>query len=221
VRPDWPLLASLAAAYGGLASAFLGPRHRFFVRMTRHGAALGALALTSEPALRRLRPTVPALLQGGAIAAALYGVFRVGDPIVRLVLPRGGEQLEDLYGLRTGHQALGIAARLALVIGPSEELFWRGLVQRRLAAVLGRDDWGALAGTAAYAGAHVATGNPALVAAAAVAGGLWGGLAARGVPMEALMASHALWDVLVFIVAPTSGRPEHAVGAPAAPEVVS
>jgi membrane protease YdiL (CAAX protease family) len=206
---DWPLLALLAGAYGGFASAFLGPRDRFFVRMTRHGAALGAVALSSEPALRRLRPTVPALIQGGAIAAALYGMFRVGDPIVRRVLPRGGEQIEDLYGLRTGHQALGVAARLVLVIGPSEELFWRGLVQRRLSALLGREDWGALAGTAAYAGAHLATRNPALVAAAAVAGGWWGGLAARGVPMEALITSHALWDVLVFLVAPTSGqRPE-------------
>jgi membrane protease YdiL (CAAX protease family) len=219
VGSDWPLLTSLAGAYGGLAGAFLGPRDRFFVRMTRHGAALGAVALSSEPTLRRLRPTVPALIQGGAIAAALYGVFRVGDPVVRRLLPRGAEQIEDLYGLRTGHQALGVAARLALVIGPSEELFWRGFVQRRLSALLG-EGWGALAGTAAYAGAHLATGNPVLVAAAAATGGLWGGLAARGAPMEALITSHALWDVLVFLVGPASARRPEPGRAPGVDEAV-
>lgn len=201
---DWRLLASLVGAYAGFASAFLGPPPRFFARMTRNGAALAAIALASEPDLRRFRPSLPAILQGSAIAACLYGVFRVGDRVARRVLPHGGQQIEDIYGLRRGQGALGVAAQLALVIAPSEELFWRGLVQRRLSRLQVRDEWAALAGTAAYAGAHLATGNPTLVAAAAVAGGWWAGLAARGVPMEALIISHAMWDVLIFLVAPTT-----------------
>lgn len=200
----WSLPALVATAYVGLAGAFLGPRHRFFTRMTATGAGLAIAALASDPALRRLRPSVASGVQGGAIASLLYGVFRVGDRLSRRVIPKGGQQIDDLYGLAAGHRAVAVAARLALVIGPSEELFWRGLVQRRLTTLLGGKGWGALAGTAAYTGAHLATGNPPLVLGAAVAGGWWATLSARGVSMEVLIISHVAWDILIFLVAPTS-----------------
>jgi membrane protease YdiL (CAAX protease family) len=202
--PDWTLVGALAAAYLGFARAFSGPKHRFFATMTRNGAALSAIALSADPTLRRLRISAATLAQGAAIAGPLYGAFWVGDRVARRVLPGGGRQIAQIYGLRQGHDPVAVGARLALVIGPSEELFWRGLVQRRLSAVLGGEGRGALAATAAYAGAHVVTGNPTLVLAAAVAGAWWSALAARGIELDALAVSHAVWDVLVFLVAPTS-----------------
>ena len=96
-------------------------------------------------------------------------------------------------------------ARLVAVIAPAEELFWRGLVQGTFAAWLGR--WsGAAAGTAAYAGVHVVTGNLTLIGAAGVAGAHWAALRALGVPMGALVVSHALWDVWIFLIQPTVGE---------------
>jgi hypothetical protein len=63
---------------------------------------------------------------------------------------------------------------------------------------------GAAAGSFAYAGAHVATGNFTLFGAAGIAGAYWSALAAAGVPMGALVVSHAAWDLLTFLVAPTT-----------------
>ena len=42
-----------------------------------------------------------------------------------------------------------------------------------------------------------------LIGAATVAGAFWGGLAALGAPLEALIISHSFWDVFIFLIAPT------------------
>ncbi|MGH2557245.1 MAG: CPBP family glutamic-type intramembrane protease, partial [Actinomycetota bacterium] len=82
--------------------------------------------------------------------------------------------------------------------------FWRGFVQRRLAGRAGV--WqGAALGAMAYGGAHVVTGNLTLIGAAGVAGGYWAALAAAGLPMGALIVSHVVWDVWIFLLAPTPG----------------
>ena len=173
-RVDDPvLIGGLACAYAAFGVTFRGSRSSFWTRMTGTGLALGGLALSVEPSLRRLRPTRHAAAGGAASAAALYGIFRVGDVLARRIMPAGAEEIGDIYLLRTLEPAGRIAVRLALVIGPAEELFWRGLVQARL-----RRRYGDLAGTAlataAYGGAHLATGNATLVGAASVAGAYWG-----------------------------------------------
>ena len=66
---------------------------------------------------------------------------------------------------------------------------------------------GAAAAAAIYGGAHVVTGNPTLVGAATVAGAGWCGAAALGVPMPALVVSHVVWDIWIFLVQPTQAVP--------------
>lgn len=200
------LLAALAAAYAAFTAVFRGPRRRFWQRMTKTGVALGWLALATEPDLGRLRPRARDLAVGLGSAAALYGIFRVGDRMARKLMPRGADEIGDVYELRSLRPTPELAARLALVIGPAEELFWRGFVQGRLARRFGR--WrGAALATFAYAGAHASTGNLTLMGAAGTAGAFWSTLRAAGVPMPALMASHVAWDVWIFLVAPT--QPVH------------
>lgn len=201
-RRDGIAAVAVAGAYGAFAATFRGPRARFWQRMTATGAALGTAALVADPALRRFRPGTRDLLTGAASAAALYGVFVVGDRAARVVMPTGGEDIADVYALRELRAAPELAARLLLVIGPAEELFWRGLVQGALARRLG--PWrGAVAATAVYGGAHLVTGNATLIGAATVAGAFWGALHAAGLPMESLVVSHALWDVHTLLVRPT------------------
>jgi membrane protease YdiL (CAAX protease family) len=196
------LPASLAAAYAAFAMTFRGPKERFWQRMTRTGVALGSLALIADPSLRRTRIRPRDLALGMAAAAGLYGIFQVGDRAARRILRRGGDQIDQIYALRQLRPSPELAARLALVIGPAEELFWRGLLQRLTAKLHGR--WPGAALTAgAYGGAHAITGNLTLVGAATVAGAYWSTLAAAGFPMAALIVSHVAWDVLIFLVAPT------------------
>ena len=186
-------LAGLVLAYAHFARTFRGPRDRFWVRMTTTGFTLGALALASGEAERiRLRWRHVAL--GFAIASGLYMIFQIGDRQARRIMPRGEDQIDEIYALREIRPREEIALRLAAVIGPAEELFWRGWLQRRI---------GWLPASAAYAGAHLVTGNATLIGAAGVAGVYWGALAALGAPMTALVVSHVVWDIWIFLVSPT------------------
>lgn len=187
------VLAALALAYGHFGATFRGDRKLFWNRMTATGLTLGALALAGGEG-ERLRPRLRDIPLGIAIAAGLFAIFQIGDRKAREIMPRGAEEIREIYALRSQAPKEEIALRLAAVIGPAEELFWRGWILRRI---------GWLPASAAYAGAHLVTGNATLIGAAAVAGAYWSVLAALGIPMAALIVSHAVWDVWIFLARPT------------------
>ena len=196
------LEGGLIAAQTAFAATFRGPRDRFWQRMTWTGLGLGSLALVASPAARsvRIRPRDVAI--GLASAATLYLTFGLGDRFARRFVPGGDAQIRDIYTLRTLRPRPEIAARLATIVGPAEELFWRGLVQEALMARYGRWPGAALA-AGAYGGVHIVTGNFTLFGAAGVAGAHWCALYAAGVPLGALVVSHVTWDVWIFLVQPT------------------
>ena len=184
-------LAIAAALFG---ATFRGPRPKFWERMTVTGLALGGLALASDPELRRLRFRARDVVGGLIAAGGLYLLFQAGDRFARRSVPGGSAQIKDIYALRTVRPKGEIAARLATVIGPADELFWRGFVQKRA---------GYVPATLAYGGVHLASGNFTLIGAASIAGAYWGLLRAVGLSMEALIVSHIVWDIWIFLVAPT------------------
>jgi uncharacterized protein len=196
---ELPLGTAIAAAC--FAATFRGPGASFWRRMTRTGALLGAWALWRSSELRRLRVRPRHLVQGAVIAAGLYIVFLGGDRAARRIMPGGASDIASIYDLRRGQNKWLVAARLATVIAPAEELFWRGWLQRALSARRGRLPGAALA-AGAYGAVHVSSGNPTLVGAAAVAGCYWSALAASGVEIESLIVSHVLWDIVIFLLAP-------------------
>ena len=189
---------ALAMAFGLFAFTFRGARARFWERMTLTGFVLGTMALANDAALRRIRFRERDIVLGLASAAGLYAIFQVGDRTARTVMPRGTQEIKDIYALRSLRPKEEIAARLATVIGPAEELFWRGFVQRRI---------GAPGAALAYGGAHLVTGNATLIGAATVAGIYWGLLRAIGMSMPALITSHVAWDIWIFLLAPTEREP--------------
>ena len=196
------LVVGLIAAQAAFAATFRGPRERFWQRMTMTGLGLGSFALLVSRPARRVRIGLAEAIVGIASAVVLYITFRFGDRFARGSMPGGDAEIRDIYALRTLRPKEEIAARLATIIGPAEELFWRGLVQEALMRQLGR--WrGAVAATLAYGGVHVVTGNFTLFGAATVAGAHWCALYAAGVPLGALVVSHVSWDVWIFLVQPT------------------
>ena len=190
------------AAQAAFAATFRGPRDRFWQRMTLTGLSLGSLALATSRRARRLRIGPSEVALGVASAAALYATFKAGDTFARRYVPGGDAQIREIYALRTIRGRPEIAARLAAVIGPAEELFWRGLVQEALMARFGRWPGAALAAMA-YGGVHLVTGNVTLFGAAGIAGAHWCALYAAGVPLGALVVSHVTWDVWIFLLQPT------------------
>ena len=139
-RRDPLLVAGLGLAYGAFAHTFLGDQEWFWQRMTNAGIVLGTLSLAGERSLRGdLRFDKKELALGLATAAGLYGIFQMGDRLARRIVPTGAEDIGDVYALDRLRPKSEIAARLAFVIGPAEELFWRGFVQRRLARRCSKD----------------------------------------------------------------------------------
>ena len=194
--------ATLAVGYASFAATFLGPKEHFWQRMTGTGLVLGSAALATDADLRAARPKAKDVATGAAIAAALYAVFAVGDKAARVIMPSGAKDIGEVYELRTQRPKAEIATRLAAVVGPAEELYWRGMLQSALTRRYGPVK-GAVAATAAYGGVHVCTRNPTLIGAATVAGAGWSALSAAGVSMPALVISHIIWDIWIFLVQPT------------------
>ena len=184
----------LAVAFGLFGLTFRGPREKFWQRMTVTGLVLGNMALANDAELRRLKLRERDVALGLLSAAGLYAIFQAGDRVARTVMPKGSQEIGDIYALRSLRSQSEIATRLATIIGPAEELFWRGFVQRRI---------GAPGAAMSYGGAHLITGNATLIGAATVAGIYWGLLRAIGLSMPALITSHVAWDIWIFLLAPT------------------
>ena len=139
------------------------------------------------------------LLLGAGIAVVLWFVFWTGDKVSQLLFDFARPQVDLIYGMKDGTSPSLIALLLLCIIGPGEEIFWRGYVQRRLSACWS-PNVGFLLATAAYTLIHIASMNFMLIMAAMVCGILWGGLF-RLFPKHftAIVISHALWDAAAFV----------------------
>lgn len=151
-----------------------------------------------------LAEKVPLKLAIGILAAlALFLVFYFGNILIRLVFEKAGEGIQNVYSFKQDADPFRIGLLMLLVIGPGEELFWRGYLQRRLGAGYGK--WAGFAmATTLYTVVHIATGNMVLVLAALVCGLFWGWLYLRYRSMLINVVSHTVWDIGVFLLLPFS-----------------
>ena len=141
-------------------------------------------------------------LWGFAIAALLWGVFFVGDKVSQLIFPFARTQVNIIYNMKGNISPTLLAMLLLLVIGPAEEVFWRGYVQKTLSKY--RSPLVAfLLTTACYTLVHLPSLNFMLIMAALVCGIFWGGLYwLMPEKLKAIIISHALWDAAAFVWLP-------------------
>ena len=140
----------------------------------------------------------------GLISAfLLYGVFYAGNVLSRELFHFAGREIGNVYAFRGDASPARIALLMTLVIGPGEELIWRGFVQRHLAGRFG-DIRGLVFATLFYTGVHLFTGNIMLVLAALTCGAFWGVLYMKTGSMLVNCISHTAWDLAVFILFPFS-----------------
>lgn len=204
-------VAVLAAAllWFYMFSPWTGAWPNFWVVMSCSALVLTSMALAFTPDRRELAKVEKPLLQiagGVALAFALWGVFWIGDRLSSMMFDFARPEVDAVYAMKHGFPPQLIAVLLLFLIGPAEELFWRGYVQRTLARILpGKRaaDLAFLLTVAVYALVHIWSFNFMLVMAALVAGAVWG-LVYRICPkaLPALIVSHALWDALVFVILP-------------------
>lgn len=139
---------------------------------------------------------------GLAIAVALWVVFWIGDKLSQFMFDFARPQVDTIYGMKGRNNPYVIGWLLLCIIGPAEELFWRGFLQYRLTNQFGARNAMYIT-LACYTLIHIWSFNFMLVMAAMTAGLAWG-LLYRLFPKQlfALVLSHAVWDLLAFIVLP-------------------
>ncbi|MBQ0084750.1 MAG: CPBP family intramembrane metalloprotease [Prevotella sp.] len=150
----------------------------------------------------RLSALISQLLIGIAIAVFMWVVFYVGDKMSQWMFDFARPQVDTIYGMKGTTSPIYIAIALLLIIGPAEELFWRGYVQERMQTLWGKNV-GFIVATLVYTLIHIWSFNFMLIMAALVCGVCWGfiyRLDRRLLP--ALVVSHALWDACAFVFIP-------------------
>ena len=176
------------------------PHINFWWMMTGSACILSTLSTIFNPGWwKRVKLSGRGVLEGIVIAVALWGLFWIGDKLSQIILNFARGQVDLIYGMKEGESPWLLTALMLLLIGPAEEIFWRGYVQQTL-----QNRWNPNAGfvvtTLIYAIVHAGSCNFMLVMAALVAGAAWG-LLYRLFPDKffAIILSHALWDVAVFV----------------------
>ena len=176
------------------------PYVNFWYTMTASACTLTLLATIFAPGWwKSVKFSFSDVLLGVAIAVALWGIFWVGDKLSQIMFSFARPQVDTIYGMKDGFSPWLLTALMLFIIGPAEEIFWRGFVQQKFT-----ERWGGniafVATTAVYALVHAGSCNFMLTMAALVAGFVWG-LLYRLFPQRflAIIISHALWDVAVFI----------------------
>jgi hypothetical protein len=144
------------------------------------------------------------ILLGLIAAAALYAVFFAGNAVSRLILPFADSGIGAVYAFKSGASPVRIVLLMALLIGPGEEVFWRGFIQRRWQERFGPGR-GFLLATALYTAVHVGSGNAMLVLAAGVCGLFWGHIYRKTGSVLLAAVSHTVWDLAVFVAFPFAG----------------
>lgn len=192
---DPVVLIGLVLAAVAWALLFALGRDGFWTRAAVAGAAIGIYALVAlRSSLAELFAVTLADVAIGVVGAAvLWAVFWIGDRIVTRLFPRLSSEVDDLYAVRGETKASRMPLVLA-VIGPAEEIFWRGLIQSRAGIVVA---------LVAYALVHIWERKPILLLAAVVGGAFWGAIFAWTGTLVAPILSHLLWDLAIIVWFPT------------------
>ena len=181
-------------------SPWTAPHVNFWWMMTGSACALSLCATMFNPGWwRKVRITPADFFLGVAIAVALWGVFWIGDKLSQIMFDFARPQVDTIYSMKDGESPWLLTALMLFLIGPAEEIFWRGYVQQTLSQRW-NPNIGFVVTTLIYALVHAGSCNFMLTMAALVAGAAWG-LLYRLYPQRfaAIILSHALWDVAVFI----------------------
>lgn len=181
-------------------SPWTAPHVNFWVMMTCSGLVLTLYSTWAAPGWwKDIRLDLTNIVLGVLLAAALWGIFWIGDRLSSLMFDFARPQVNMIYGMKEGENPLVLTVLMLFIIGPAEEIFWRGYIQKNLSARW-NPNMGFIVTTLIYSLVHVSKFNFMLIMAAAVAGFVWG-LAYRFFPEKfgAILLSHALWDCAVFI----------------------
>ncbi len=141
------------------------------------------------------------LIWGILSAIVLYLLFLIAFFIGKRLFPESQDKIQNIYILTKDLNQIYLILLLLFVIGPGEEIFWRGFMQKGLNNFYNPLSSYILTGVI-YTLVHAITGNLALTAAAGLAGFFWGALYYYKPNLTMLIISHTIWDILILIILP-------------------
>lgn len=195
---SWVVAVGTPLCAAGLATAFRGTRQAHWRTLALTHGALGLAASAVEPSARHRRVERDDVVAAVRTGAGIVTAGALLQAVAGRVAPRFTADSENLRALAATSDPLRMCGYLLLVIAPGEELFWRGLVQGRLARRLGARE-AAIATVLLYGLAHLPTGNLAVTGAAVGLGGILSLLRAQGAGLERLALIHAAWVVPMLL----------------------
>ena len=202
IRMKKPLIGFFIAAvlWTVMFSPWTAPYVNFWVMMTFSGMTLTLYSTWASPGWwKDVRLDIDNVVMGVVLAAALWGVFWLGEFFSTMLFDFARPQVDMIYGMKEGENPWVLSALMLFIIGPAEEIFWRAYLQKNLSSSW-NPNIGFVVTTILYSIVHLSKFNFMLIMAAMVAGFVWG-LAYRLFPekLGAIILSHALWDCAVFI----------------------
>lgn len=202
IRMKKPLIGFFIAAvlWTVMFSPWTAPYVNFWVMMTFSGMTLTLYSTWASPGWwKDVRLDIDNVVMGVVLAAALWGVFWLGEFFSTMLFDFARPQVDMIYGMKEGENPWVLTALMLFIIGPAEEIFWRAYLQKNLSSRW-NPNIGFVVTTILYSIVHLSKFNFMLIMAAMVAGFVWG-LAYRLFPekLGAIILSHALWDCAVFI----------------------
>ncbi len=137
-------------------------------------------------------------------AVFLYLLFFVGHSISTSLWGFAQQEITNVYSTKEGTSLFLISILLLLLIGPAEEIFWRGFIQNQIYIKLVKPTHSIIISTLLYTFVHIWAFNLMLLVAAFVCGIFWGFLFYRYKSLIPVIISHSLWDFATFVIFPLS-----------------
>ncbi len=203
--PPWAAVTTLPLAFGLWFLTFAVPAGNFWAKLAISASILAAAGLLlSGSEWKSLFVFKKGHLWLGLVSAiVLYGLFWIGNEVSSALFPFASKEISGIYSNRTQLPSLLIGLLLFFVMGPAEEIYWHGFIQKTLCRHYGAIT-GVLLTTIVYAAVHVAALNFMLLVAAAICGLFWGLLYQREQSLVPVIISHSIWDLIIFVVFPLS-----------------
>lgn len=182
-------------------SFYLNP-FNFWWEMSTSVFILGGISLLLWRDFSQLRGwNLRNVLLGISSALTLYGIFWLGNFLVTRLFSFTEGEIAAIYSNSQSAPLPVIGALLVTVIGPGEEIFWRGTIQKEFGNYFGRSA-GLIMGAVVYSLVHVWALNLILLLAALVCGWFWGWIYYREQNLVPVIISHSLWSLLIFVLFP-------------------
>lgn len=173
---------------------------QFWMLLASATAILSSIAVMVSRKRLNLRVSATLVLYGIGVAVLMYALFFVGFEATKSY-PIFSQGVNRVYALSYDEPSWVIGLLLIFPIGPGEELYWRGMIQR-IFSEKGGPYVGIGCASLAYALVHIPTLNGPLILTALIGGLIWGTLYELTGSLTPGIVSHVLWDLMIFLFLP-------------------